>query len=103
MPSQLPMLAKQLKAAGFKGDPAALGDLTRHPMNAVVQIPGCTASFVSVQGWVVTNHHCVFGSIQLNSTPQDNLIENGFIAADMAGDFAMLAVVQPPVLPSLIS
>jgi len=86
MPSQLPMLAKQLKAAGFKGDPAALGDLTRHPMNAVVSLGGCTASFVSPQGLVVTNHHCAMGAIQLNSTPQDNLIQNGFIAADMAAE-----------------
>ena len=29
MPSQLPQLAKQLKAAGFKGDPRGLADLTR--------------------------------------------------------------------------
>ena len=86
MPSQLPMLAKQLKAAGFKGDPAALGDLTRHPMNAVVSLGGCTASFVSAQGLVVTNHHCAMGAIQFNSTPQDNLIENGFIAADLAAE-----------------
>ena len=86
MPSQLPMLAKQLKAAGFRGDPAALGDLTRHPMNAVVSLGGCTASFVSPQGLVVTNHHCAMGAIQLNSTPQDNLIENGFIAADLAAE-----------------
>ena len=86
MPSQLPMLAKQLKAAGFKGDPAALGDLTKHPMNAVVSLGGCTASFVSAQGLVVTNHHCAMGAIQFNSTPQDNLIENGFIAADMSAE-----------------
>ncbi len=86
MPSQLPMLAKQLKAAGFKGDPAVLGDLTKHPMNAVVSLGGCTASFVSPRGLVVTNHHCAMGAIQFNSTPQDNLIANGFIAADQAAE-----------------
>ena len=86
MPSQLPMLAKQLKAAGCKGDPAALGDLTKHPMNAVVSLGGCTASFVSAQGLVVTNHHCAMGAIQFNSTPQDNLIENGFVAVDMSAE-----------------
>ncbi len=86
MPSQLPALAKQLKAAGFKGDPATLGDLTKHPMNAVVSLGGCTASFVSPQGLVVTNHHCAMGAIQLNSTPQDNLIENGFIASDLVAE-----------------
>ena len=86
LPSQLPGLAKQLKAAGFRGDPAALADITRHPMNAVVSLGGCTASFVSPKGLAVTNHHCAFGAIQLNSTPQDNLIENGFFAADFAAE-----------------
>ena len=86
MPSQLPQLAKELKAAGFKGDPAALADLTKHPMSAVVSLGGCTASFVSPQGLVVTNHHCAFGAIQLNSTPERNLIQDGFIAATMADE-----------------
>ena len=86
LPSQLPAIADQLRAAGYQGDPAALADLTRPPMNAVVSLGGCTASFVSPNGLVVTNHHCAMGAIQLNSTPQDNLIQNGFIAADQAAE-----------------
>ena len=82
MPSQLPQLSKQLKEAGFKGDPRGLADLTSKPMSAVVSLGGCTASFVSPQGLVVTNHHCAMGAIQLNSTPERNLIQDGFIAAD---------------------
>ena len=81
LPSQLPAIADQLRAAGYKGDPAALADLTKAPMNAMVSLGGCTASFVSPEGLVVTNHHCARGAIQLNSTPQDNLLEKGFIAA----------------------
>ena len=86
LPSQLPAIAGKLRAAGYQGDPAALADLTRAPMNAVVSLGGCTASFVSPRGLVVTNHHCAMGAIQLNSTPEDNLIENGFVAADMAAE-----------------
>ena len=82
MPSQLPALAKELKADGFKGNPADLADLTKAPMSAVVSLGGCTASFVSPQGLVVTNHHCAMGAIQLNSTAERNLIQDGFIAAD---------------------
>ncbi len=95
MPSQLPQLAKELKAAGFKGNPADLADLTRHPMSAVVSLGGCTASFVSPQGLVVTNHHCALGAIQLNSTAERNLIDDGFIAARMgrkASDLYLVAV-----------
>ena len=86
MPSQLPAIAAQLKAAGYQGDPAALADLTKPPMSAIVSLGGCTASFVSPNGLVVTNHHCAMGAIQLNSTPQDNLIANGFVAADQAAE-----------------
>ncbi|QIL21221.1 S46 family peptidase [Thermomonas sp. HDW16] len=86
MPSQLPQLAKELKAAGFKGNPADLADLTKAPMSAVVSLGGCTASFVSPQGLVVTNHHCALGAIQLNSTAERNLIQDGFIAASMADE-----------------
>lgn len=84
MPSQLPQIADQLAAAGYQGDPAELADLTRPPMSAVVSLGGCTASFVSPQGLVVTNHHCAYGAIQLNSTPQNNLLANGFNAATRA-------------------
>ena len=84
MPSQLPQLAAQLQAAGFKGDPARLADVTKPPLSAVVSLGGCTASFVSPEGLVVTNHHCAMGAIQLNSTPEKNLIQDGFIAATRA-------------------
>lgn len=86
MPSQLPQLAAQLKAAGFKGDPAQLADVTKPPLSAVVSLGGCTASFVSPEGLVVTNHHCAMGAIQLNSTPEKNLIQDGFIAATRADE-----------------
>ena len=80
VPQQLPEIAGPLKKAGLKLDPAQLADLTGDPMGAVVSLGGCTASFVSPQGLVVTNHHCAYGAIQLNSTPQKNLIDDGFNA-----------------------
>ena len=86
MPSQLPSIAKELRAAGFRGNPADLADLTKYPMSAVVSLGGCTASFVSPQGLAVTNHHCALGAIQLNSTPARNLIQDGFIAATRADE-----------------
>jgi hypothetical protein len=33
-----------------------------------VSLGGCTASFVSPDGLIVTNHHCVTGQLQFNST-----------------------------------
>ncbi|WP_240099003.1 S46 family peptidase [Thermomonas flagellata] len=86
MPRQLPQIAGALRAAGFAGDPAALADVTADPLAAVVSLGGCTASFVSPQGLIVTNHHCAMGAIQLNSTPEKNLIRDGFIAATIADE-----------------
>ena len=80
VPQQLPEIAGPLKKAGLKLDPEQLADLTGDPMGAVVSLGGCTASFVSPQGLVVTNHHCAYGAIQLNSTPEKNLMKDGFIA-----------------------
>ncbi|MDI9239078.1 S46 family peptidase [Lysobacter sp. LF1] len=81
VPQQLPDIAVPLKKAGLKLDPKQLANLTGDPMAAVVSLGGCTASFVSPQGLVVTNHHCAYGAIQLNSTPEKNLMRDGFNAA----------------------
>lgn len=86
VPQQLPEIAGPLKKAGLKLDPEQLADLTGDPMGAVVALGGCTASFVSPEGLVVTNHHCAYGAIQLNSTPERNLIKDGFNAATPADE-----------------
>jgi hypothetical protein len=85
-PQQLPEIAPALKQAGLELDPAQLADLTAHPMNAIASLGGCTASFVSPQGLVVTNHHCAYGAIQLNSSPGKNYLEDGFNAASLADE-----------------
>jgi len=86
VPQQLPEIAGPLKQAGLKLSPQQLADLTGDPMGAVVALGGCTASFVSPQGLVVTNHHCAYGAIQLNSTPEHNLIRDGFNPATPADE-----------------
>ncbi|MDQ5871229.1 MAG: S46 family peptidase [Acidobacteriota bacterium] len=80
MPEQVRELAPELAKSGLKLDPQKLADLTGDPMGAIVSLGGCSASFVSPQGLIVTNHHCVYSYLQFNSTPQKNLIENGFLA-----------------------
>lgn len=84
MPQQLPHIAKQLKGAGLKLDPATLTRLTDFPMGAIVSLGGCSASFVSPQGLVITNHHCVYNSVAVNATPQRDLLADGFLARTMA-------------------
>jgi hypothetical protein len=81
MPQQIPQAAERLKAMGFRGDPQAFADLTGQPMGAIVSLGSCSASFVSPEGLIVTNHHCVQSALQFNSTPQRNLMKDGFLAA----------------------
>ncbi|KKK77526.1 hypothetical protein LCGC14_2852750, partial [marine sediment metagenome] len=85
-PHQLPDLESILKAKGLEIDAKSISKLTEFPMNAVISLGGCTASFVSPKGLVVTNHHCAYGSIQYNSTPENNILENGFLAKTPAED-----------------
>jgi hypothetical protein len=80
MPQQIPELATRLEAMGFTGDAKAFADLTGQPMGAVVSLGGCSASFVSRDGLMVTNHHCATGALQYNSTPERNLLADGFLA-----------------------
>src|SRR5688572_7126659 len=86
MPSQLPDIARQLKAAGFKGRPRDLAELARPPMNAVVKVGGASGAFVSGDGLVLTNHHVAFGVIQYNAKPERDLISDGYIAADRGAE-----------------
>ncbi|MFD1770990.1 S46 family peptidase [Sphingobacterium suaedae] len=49
-------------------------------VDALVQVSGCTGSFVSPNGLIITNHHCAFSAVQLASSPEFNYLKNGFVA-----------------------
>jgi hypothetical protein len=51
---------------------------------AALRIPGCSASFVSATGLVVTNHHCARGYVLQVSKPGEHLDDTGFYAATLA-------------------
>ena len=85
-PDQLPDIAKDLRKAGLKLDPDQMTDLTAFPMGAVISLGGCTASFVSPKGLAVTNHHCARGSVQFNSTEENNYLKKGFLAQNLKAE-----------------
>ena len=53
---------------------------------AALRIPGCSASFVSPNGLIVTNHHCARSHILNVSRPGERLDETGFYAATLADE-----------------
>ncbi|MBC7383570.1 MAG: S46 family peptidase [Bacteroidia bacterium] len=83
----IPLLLKkynyeQMKAKGLKLTAEQLYDVNNNSLkDAIVWFNGgCTGEIISSQGLVLTNHHCGYDAIASNSTPQDNLLDNGFWA-----------------------
>ncbi|UOQ76114.1 S46 family peptidase [Hymenobacter sp. 5516J-16] len=84
----LPLFVKRLNQAdmqkkGLKLTAEEIYDVNNASLkDAVVQLGGfCTGEFVSSQGLLLTNHHCGYDAIQSHSTPQNNILQNGFFAA----------------------
>jgi hypothetical protein len=49
--------------------------------NAIVWLGNCSASFVSDEGLLLTNHHCAYGALQRSSAKDSiDYIKNGFLA-----------------------
>jgi hypothetical protein len=86
MPEQmsLPGHAEAFAKLGVKIDPKKLASPLSAPLGAIVRLNGCSASFVSPDGLIVTNHHCVQTALQMNSTPENNLVQKGFLAKTRA-------------------
>ena len=87
----LPLFVKRLNQAdmqkkGLKLTAEEIYDVNNASLkDAVVQLGGfCTGEFVSSQGLLLTNHHCGYDAIQTHSTPQNNILQNGFFAATKA-------------------
>jgi hypothetical protein len=45
---------------------------------------GCTGEIISEKGLLLTNHHCGYGTVQALSTPENNILANGFWAKNYA-------------------
>jgi Peptidase S46 len=53
-----------------------------HVRLSTIRLANCTASFVSPEGLILTNHHCVESCLAELSTKDKSLLELGFAAAD---------------------
>ncbi len=51
-------------------------------VDGICRVNGCTGSFVSELGLIITNHHCAYGAIQSSSSKEHDYLADGFKAAD---------------------
>ncbi|MFY0574439.1 S46 family peptidase [Cystobacter fuscus] len=74
--------AAALKKQGLQLPPQKLWDPKRGTglLAGTVNVGGCSGAFISEAGLVITNHHCAFSIIQEHSTPQRDLLTQGFLA-----------------------
>lgn len=49
-------------------------------IDGICKLDGCTGSFVSVDGLILTNHHCAYGAVQGASSEEQDYITYGFLA-----------------------
>jgi hypothetical protein len=66
------------KKYGFRPDQAWLDNVR---LSSARLAQGCSASFVSAGGLVMTNHHCAHACIEELSTPQKDFVKSGYYAA----------------------
>lgn len=73
---------RALRAKGLKLPATRLWDAKRGTglLAGAVNVTGCSGAFVSKEGLVVTNHHCVYSIVQEHTTPARDLLKNGFLA-----------------------
>jgi hypothetical protein len=76
-----------LKARGFDIKPVELYNPNGISLiDGIIDLDGCTASFVSADGLILTNYHCAFGAIQSLTTPENDYLQDGFYAADRCAE-----------------
>ncbi len=68
---------------------------------AALRIPGCSAAFVSQDGLIITNHHCVRGSVNAISKKGENLLDSGFVAATLADERRLPNMIADQLLAAV--
>ncbi|MGC6448051.1 MAG: S46 family peptidase [Rubripirellula sp.] len=63
----------------FNPDQTCLAD-------GICKVNGCTGSFVSPKGLIITNHHCAYRAIQSLSTTSNDYLKDGFQAQSLENE-----------------
>ncbi|NCC74040.1 MAG: S46 family peptidase [Sphingobacteriia bacterium] len=73
---------KEMRDMGMKITAKDIYDINNSSMKDAIFLfgGGCTASAISEEGLILTNHHCGYGAIQRLSTIENDMLTNGFWA-----------------------
>lgn len=83
-----------LKKLGLKMKPQDLYNPNgKSLIDAIVRVGGCTGSFVSPDGLIVTNHHCAFSFAAAASSKENNYIKKGFLATSRSTEIQAKGLV----------
>lgn len=55
-------------------------------IDGIVQVGGCSASFISPEGLIIINHHCAYGAVQAASSAEKDYVREGFLAPTRADE-----------------
>ena len=82
IPALLQAVEGDMQDMGLKLSAEDIYSINRSSLkDAIVQFGGgCTASLISDQGLLLTNHHCGYGQIQSHSTLERDILKDGFWA-----------------------
>lgn len=73
-----------LIAKGLEMDPADIFNADKTCLiDGICRVSGCTGSFVSPKGLIITNHHCAYRAIQSASSTEHDFLQDGFQAKQL--------------------
>jgi len=89
IPSMLKgMNESEMKSLGMKMSAQDIYDANQSSLkDAIIHFNGgCTSEIISPKGLLLTNHHCGYGEIQKHSSVDNDYLQDGFWAKDLASE-----------------
>jgi len=88
IPSTLSKLMADMEESGLKLSAEEIYSINNSSLKDAIVLfgGGCTASVISDQGLILTNHHCGYSQIQSHSSVENDYLQNGFWAMNNADE-----------------
>ena len=62
-------------------------------VDGICRVNGCTGSFVSANGLIITNHHCAYRAIQSASSAENDWLKKGFFSKSLEQEIPAIGYV----------